>query len=154
VLLLRLIRQRGRSSSRRSHGPVGYAGTPDCRWPGFVLRPETLDVVVASNLFADSSRIWEVRWGSPGIAEANIDPERRYPSMFEPVHGSAPDIVGKGVATPISAIWSAALMLDHLGLSEEAARVMHTIKSACRDGILTPDLGGPCATGEVASGVR
>ena len=63
---------------------------------------------------------------------------RQRGSMFEPLHGSAPDVVGKGVATPISAIWSAALMLDHLGLSEEAARVMHAVDTACRDGILTP----------------
>ena len=92
----------------------------------FVLRPDTLDVVVASNLFGDIlSDLGSALAGSMGIAaSANIDPERRYPSMFEPVHGSAPDIAGKGIANPIAAIWTAALMLDHLGLSTEAARVI------------------------------
>ena len=83
----------------------------------FVLHPETLDVVVASNLFADIlSDLGSALAGSLGLAaSANLDPERRYPSMFEPVHGSAPDIAGKGIANPIGAIGSAALMLDHLG---------------------------------------
>src|SRR3981081_168248 len=83
----------------------------------FVLRPETLEVVVASNLFADIlSDLGSALAGSLGIAaSANLDPERRYPSMFEPVHGSAPDIAGQGIANPIGAIWSAALMLDALG---------------------------------------
>src|SRR5436190_16682798 len=84
----------------------------------FVLRPETLEVVVASNLFGDIlSDLGSALAGSPGIAaSANIDPLRRHPSMFEPVHGSAPDIAGKGIANPIAAIWTVALMLEHLGL--------------------------------------
>ncbi len=86
----------------------------------FVLRPDTLSVVVASNLFADIlSDLGSALAGSLGIAaSANLDPLHRYPSMFEPVHGSAPDIAGQGIANPIGAIWSAALMLDHLGFPE------------------------------------
>ena len=97
----------------------------------FVLRPETLEVVVASNLFGDIlSDLGSAIGGSLGIAaSANLDPERRHPSMFEPVHGSAPDIAGQGIANPVAAIWSAALMLDHLGLPEEAARVMRAIEA-------------------------
>ncbi len=121
----------------------------------FVLRPETLDVVVASNLFADIlSDLGSALAGSLGIAaSANLDPERRYPSMFEPVHGSAPDIAGKGIANPIGAIWSAALMLDHLGLVEEATRVMRAIEQTTASSKLTPDLGGPCSTTDVTDAV-
>jgi tartrate dehydrogenase/decarboxylase/D-malate dehydrogenase len=121
----------------------------------FVLKPETLDVVVASNLFADIlSDLGSALAGSLGIAaSANLDPERRYPSMFEPVHGSAPDIAGQGIANPIGAIWSAALMLDHLGLSDAAARVMRGIEHATGSGVLTPDLGGTATTGQVTDAV-
>ncbi len=121
----------------------------------FVLRPDTLDVVVASNLFGDIlSDLGSALAGSMGIAaSANIDPDRRYPSMFEPVHGSAPDIAGKGIANPIAAIWSAALMLDHLGLSTEAARVIKAIEHATATGQVTPDLGGTCSTVEAADAI-
>jgi tartrate dehydrogenase/decarboxylase / D-malate dehydrogenase len=121
----------------------------------FVLRPETLDVVVASNLFADIlSDLGSALAGSLGIAaSANLDPERRYPSMFEPVHGSAPDIAGRGIANPIGAIWSASLMLDHLGLTDEAARVMRAIEATTASGALTPDLGGTCRTTEVTDAI-
>ena len=121
----------------------------------FVLKPETLDVVVASNLFADIlSDLGSALAGSLGIAaSANLDPERRYPSMFEPVHGSAPDIAGQGIANPIGAIWSAALMLDHLGLTEEAARIMNAIETTTAQGTLTPDLGGQAATHDVTDAV-
>jgi tartrate dehydrogenase/decarboxylase/D-malate dehydrogenase len=117
----------------------------------FVLRPEALDVVVASNLFADIlSDLGSALAGSLGIAaSANLDPERRYPSMFEPVHGSAPDIAGQGIANPIGAIWSAALMLDHLGLGDEARRVIGAIEQTTASGSLTPDLGGSCSTRQV-----
>src|SRR5690242_4781360 len=117
----------------------------------FVLRPETLEVVVASNLFADIlSDLGSALAGSMGIAaSANLDPDGRFPSMFEPDHGSAPDIAGQGIANPIGAIWSAALLLDHLGLSEPAARVMQAIETTCAKGILTPDLGGSATTREV-----
>lgn len=121
----------------------------------FVLRPETLEVVVASNLFGDIlSDLGSALAGSLGIAaSANIDPERRKPSMFEPVHGSAPDIAGQGIANPIAAIWTVSLMLDHLGLEEEAARVMSAIEATTAAGILTPDLGGTATTVEVGQAI-
>jgi tartrate dehydrogenase/decarboxylase / D-malate dehydrogenase len=121
----------------------------------FVLRPETLEVVVASNLFADIlSDLGSALAGSMGIAaSANINPEGRYPSMFEPVHGSAPDIAGQGIANPIGAIWSAALMLEHLGLPDEAARVMRAIESTTAAGRITPDLGGQCTTRQVGDAI-
>jgi tartrate dehydrogenase/decarboxylase/D-malate dehydrogenase len=117
----------------------------------FVLRPETLEVVVGSNLFGDIlSDLGSALAGSMGIAaSANIDPERRHPSMFEPVHGSAPDIAGQGIANPIAAIWSAALMLEHLGLAEEAVAVLASIRATTAAGVLTPDLGGTASTTEV-----
>jgi tartrate dehydrogenase/decarboxylase/D-malate dehydrogenase len=121
----------------------------------FVLRPETLEVVVASNLFGDIlSDLGSALAGSLGIAaSANLDPERRKPSMFEPVHGSAPDIAGKGIANPIAAIWTVVLMLDHLGLAHEAARVMSAIEATTSSGILTPDLGGSATTREVGEAI-
>ena len=114
----------------------------------FVLRPESLDVVVGSNLFGDIlSDLGSAIAGSLGIAaSANIDPERRNPSMFEPVHGSAPDIAGQGIANPIGQIWSAALMLDHLGLPDQAARIVRAIEHTTRHGQTTPDLGGTANT--------
>ena len=121
----------------------------------FVLRPDTLEVVVASNLFADIlSDLGSALAGSLGIAaSANLHPERRYPSMFEPVHGSAPDIAGKGVANPIAAVWSAALMLEHLGLPDEASAVMRAIEATTAAGQLTPDLGGTCTTRQVGDAI-
>src|SRR5919107_1873580 len=124
----------------------------------FVLRPETLEVVVGSNLFGDIlSDLGSAIGGSLGIAaSANLDPERRHPSMFEPVHGSAPDIAGQGIANPIAAIWTAALMLEHLGLEVEAARVMRAIEATTAAGVVTPDLGGTASTRAVgdAGGAR
>jgi tartrate dehydrogenase/decarboxylase/D-malate dehydrogenase len=113
-----------------------------------VLRPEAFDVIVGSNLFGDIlSDLGGAIAGSLGIAaSANIDPERRYPSMFEPVHGSAPDIAGLGIANPIAAVWSAAMMLEHLGLRDEAARVMRAIEWTTENGPKTPDLGGVATT--------
>jgi tartrate dehydrogenase/decarboxylase/D-malate dehydrogenase len=121
----------------------------------FVLRHETLEVVVASNLFADIlSDLGSALAGSLGIAaSANLNPERRYPSMFEPVHGSAPDIAGRGVANPIGAIWSASLLLDWLGLSAEAAAVYRAIESTTAAGVLTPDLGGSATTRQVTDAI-
>jgi tartrate dehydrogenase/decarboxylase/D-malate dehydrogenase len=121
----------------------------------FVLRPDTLDVVVGSNLFGDIlSDLGSALAGSLGIAaSANLDPERRFPSMFEPVHGSAPDIAGKGIANPIAAIWSVALMLDHLGLPDEAARVMRAIETATAAGQVTADLGGTLTTAEAGAAI-
>jgi tartrate dehydrogenase/decarboxylase/D-malate dehydrogenase len=121
----------------------------------FVMRPETLEVVVASNLFGDIlSDLGSALAGSMGIAaSANIDPLRRRPSMFEPVHGSAPDIAGQGIANPIAAIWTVALMLDHLGLQREAEAVMDALKATTATGILTPDLGGTATTIDVTDAV-
>ena len=121
----------------------------------FVLRPETLEVVVASNLFGDIlSDLGSAIGGSLGIAaSANLDPERRRPSMFEPVHGSAPDIAGQGIANPVAAIWTVALMLDHLGLADESARVMGAVAATTGAGTLTPDLGGTSTTREVGEAV-
>ncbi|MDQ3695476.1 MAG: tartrate dehydrogenase [Chloroflexota bacterium] len=121
----------------------------------FVLRPETLEVVVASNLFGDIlSDLGSAIGGSLGIAaSANLDPERRRPSMFEPVHGSAPDIAGQGIANPIAAIWTAALMLDHLGLAAEAARLMAALETTTAAGLVTPDLGGAATTRQAADAV-
>ena len=108
-------------------------------------------MVVASNLFGDIlSDLGSAIGGSLGIAaSANLDPERRRPSMFEPVHGSAPDIAGQGIANPIAAIWTASLMLEHLGLTTEAARIMTAITATTAGGVLTPDLGGAATTREV-----
>ena len=121
----------------------------------FVLRPDSLEVVVGSNLFGDIlSDLGSALAGSMGIAAStNTDPERRHPSMFEPVHGSAPDIAGKGIANPIAQIWSAALMLEHLGLDAEAARVMHAIETTTAARIFTPDLGGKATTSEVGDAI-
>lgn len=121
----------------------------------FVMRPETLEVVVASNLFGDIlSDLGSALAGSMGIAaSANIDPLRRRPSMFEPVHGSAPDIAGQGIANPIAAIWTVALMLEHLGLQNEADAVMRAIKATTAARVVTPDLGGTSTTSDVTDAV-
>jgi tartrate dehydrogenase/decarboxylase/D-malate dehydrogenase len=122
----------------------------------FVRRPQTFDVVVASNLFGDIlSDISAIVTGSIGLAaSANIDPTRRFPSMFEPVHGSAPDIAGKGIANPLAAMVSAAMMLDHLGLSDAARKIDAAIEGVLAEGkVRTPDLGGTSSTSDVASAV-
>lgn len=121
----------------------------------FVLRPEELEVVVASNLFADIlSDLGSALAGSLGIAaSANLDPNRKNPSMFESVHGSAPDIAGKGIANPIGTIGSAALMLDHLGLTEEAIHLNQAIHQTTAKGILTRDLGGTNNTKDVTDAI-
>ncbi len=130
-------------------------GLVDAMAARFVMKPESLEIVVASNLFGDIlSDLGSALAGSLGIAaSANIDPERRHPSMFEPVHGSAPDIAGKGIANPIAAIWTVALMLDHLELTDEAAAVMDAIRKTTASGVLTPDLGGTATTVEVGDAV-
>lgn len=121
-----------------------------------VLRPDTIDVVVASNLFADIlTDLGAALQGSLGLAaSANLDPTRTHPSLFEPVHGSAPDIAGKGQANPIGAIWTGALMLRHLGLAAEADRVEAAIERVLADGVVrTGDLGGQASTEDVADAV-
>jgi tartrate dehydrogenase/decarboxylase/D-malate dehydrogenase len=121
----------------------------------FVLKPEDLSVVVASNLNADIlSDLGSALAGSLGLAaSANLNPERRFPSMFEPVHGSAPDIAGHGLANPIGAIGSAALMLDHLGLPDEAERLRKAIDATTGAGVLTRDVGGTATTDQVVATV-
>jgi len=113
-----------------------------------VLDPESLSVVVASNLHADIlSDLGSALSGSLGLGcSANLNPERRAPSMFEPVHGSAPAITGLGIANPIGAVASAAMMLEHLGYDVEAAWILDAIRSTVAAGIMTPDLGGSCTT--------
>ena len=122
----------------------------------FVLHPDWFDVVVASNLFGDIlSDLGPAVTGSIGIApSANINPERTHPSMFEPVHGSAPDIAGKGIANPIAQIWSGAMMLEHLGAGEAAAAVVGAIETVLGDGgPRTRDLGGTATCEEVGKAV-
>jgi tartrate dehydrogenase/decarboxylase/D-malate dehydrogenase len=122
----------------------------------FVLAPESLDVVVASNLFGDIlTDLGAAICGSMGLAPSgNINPERKYPSMFEPVHGSAPDIVGKGVANPIAQIESGAMMLEHLGEKAAAGLVDAAVRAVLAEGrVLTPDLGGTARTSEVTDAV-
>lgn len=120
-----------------------------------VLRPTRFDVIVGSNLLGDIlSEITAAITGAIGIApSANLNPERRYPSMFEPIHGSAPDIAGQGVANPIGAIWAAALMLDHLGRPAETARILSAIEATTSAGDLTPDLGGHATTQQVTDAI-
>lgn len=123
----------------------------------FVRRPQTFDVVAASNLFGDIlSDLSAIITGSIGLAaSANINPSRKFPSMFEPVHGSAPDIAGKGIANPLAAIFSAAMMLDHLGLMKPAARIDQAVRSVLAKGrARTPDLGGTSSTADVVRAVR
>lgn len=104
-----------------------------------VMAPESLDVVVASNLFGDilTDLGAAIQGGLGFAASANINPDRSVPSMFEPVHGSAPDIARLGIANPIAAIWSGAMMLEHLGEAEAARRVMEAIATVTRDGVGT-----------------
>jgi tartrate dehydrogenase/decarboxylase/D-malate dehydrogenase len=121
----------------------------------FVQHPDRFDVVVGSNLFGDIlSDLGPACTGTIGIApSANLNPERKYPSMFEPVHGSAPDIYGKGIANPIGQIWSGALMLEHLGHEKAAAAVVRSIETVLENGPRTPDMGGTATTTEVGRAV-
>ena len=119
----------------------------------FVQHPDWFDVVVASNLFGDIlSDLGPAVVGGMGIAPgANINPEREFPSMFEPVHGSAPDIAGKKIANPIACIWTGVMMLGHLGEKEAAAQILQAIEQLTSEGkVLTRDLGGKANTDEVA----
>jgi len=121
-----------------------------------VTHPHTIDVIVASNLFGDIlTDLGAALSGSLGLAPgANLNPERQFPSMFEPIHGSAPDIAGRGIANPIGAIWAAALMIDHLGHRDAHDAVVAAIERVLAEGrVRTPDLGGTANTREVTSAI-
>jgi tartrate dehydrogenase/decarboxylase/D-malate dehydrogenase len=120
-----------------------------------VRNPLSLDVVVASNLFGDvlTDIAAELQGGMGIAASASLAPGSDTPGVFEPVHGSAPDIAGKGIANPLGAIWSASLMLEHLGEDDGARRLMAALESVCREGIRTRDLGGTASTTEVGEAV-
>jgi tartrate dehydrogenase/decarboxylase/D-malate dehydrogenase len=137
---------------------------PDVRWDKMlvdamttrmVAKPSSLDTIVATNLHADIlSDLAAALAGSLGIAPtANLDPERRFPSMFEPIHGAAFDITGKGIANPVGAFWTAALMLEHLGEADAAQLLMQAIERVTASGLHTPDLGGTATTRDVTSAV-
>ena len=121
----------------------------------FVRNPNWFDVVVASNLFGDIlSDLGPACTGTIGIApSANLNPERNFPSLFEPVHGSAPDICGKGIANPIGQIWCGAMMLEHLGHLDAANAVMRAIELVLAEGPRTPDMGGKAMTSDVGKSV-
>jgi tartrate dehydrogenase/decarboxylase/D-malate dehydrogenase len=122
----------------------------------FVRKPESFDVVVASNLFGDIlTDLSAAVTGSIGLASsANVNPTKKYPSMFEPVHGSAPDITGQGIANPLAAVLSAALMLNHLGLGQSGAAVRDAVAKVLAEGkVRTPDLGGKGTTTEMGDAV-
>jgi tartrate dehydrogenase/decarboxylase/D-malate dehydrogenase len=121
-----------------------------------VTHPQTIDTIVASNLFGDIlTDIGSAISGSLGIAPgANMNPERTYPSMFEPIHGSAPDIAGTGVANPVAAIWAGAMMLDHLGERAAAEQVLRAIERVIAEGVVrTPDLGGASTTKDMVKAI-
>ena len=121
----------------------------------FVLQPDRFSVVVASNLFGDIlSDLGPATTGTIGLApSANLNPERQFPSLFEPVHGSAPDIVGKGIANPIAMIWSAALMLEFLGEQAAHDAILKAVEDVLRTGPHTPDLGGSATTHDVGEAI-
>jgi tartrate dehydrogenase/decarboxylase/D-malate dehydrogenase len=144
---------------------VVSADYPDVKWDQFhidiltahfVQHPDWFDVVVGSNLLGDIlSDLGPAATGTIGIAPgANINPEREHPSMFEPVHGSAPDIAGKGLANPIGQIWSGAMMLDHLGHRDAHDAIVAAIEDVLRDGAaLTPDMGGTADTKDLTAAI-
>jgi len=121
----------------------------------FILHPEYFDVILTTNMIGDIlSDLGGAVMGSLGLGPSgNINPEREFPSMFEPIHGSAPDIAGKGIANPIGQIWSGALMLDHLGEKDAAKAITEAISKTTQAGIFTPDLGGNATTREVAESI-
>lgn len=146
-----------------SESAAEYSDVQTEKWPvdamaaRFVTHPETLDVVVASNLFADIlTDLGGAIQGSLGMSPSgNLNPERRWPSVFEPVHGSAPDIAGKGIANPIATIWAGSLMLEFLGERRAAQMVMRGImRTVMERKVLTPDLGGSASTVEAGEEIR
>ena len=159
-------------SNAQRHGMVMWdeiaaevaAEFPDVTWDKMLvdamtvrmtLKPQSIDTVVATNLHADIlSDLAGALAGSLGVAPtANIDPEGRFPSMFEPIHGSAFDITGKGIANPVATFWTAAQMLDHLGEPSAAKYLMSAVERVCAAGILTPDVGGTATTRDVTDAV-
>jgi tartrate dehydrogenase/decarboxylase/D-malate dehydrogenase len=148
--------QRVREMSERFPGVTLDQYHIDILTAHFVLNPDRFDVVVASNLFGDIlSDLGPACAGTIGIAPSgNINPERHFPSLFEPVHGSAPDIAGKGVANPIAQIWSAAMMLDHLGEFEAAAGILKAIETTLVDkSLCTRDVGGTASTSTAGTSI-
>ncbi|MBC8470084.1 MAG: tartrate dehydrogenase [Planctomycetes bacterium] len=121
----------------------------------FVLAPEKFDVIVTTNFIGDIlSDLGGAIMGSLGLGPSgNINPEKIYPSMFEPIHGSAPDIAGKGIANPIGAVWSAGLMLEHLGQQEAAQTIVRAIEMTVAQGVLPVDLGGSGGTVEITNAI-
>ncbi|WP_019998675.1 tartrate dehydrogenase [Aureimonas ureilytica] len=159
-------------SNAQRHGMVMWdeiaaevaAEFPDVTWDKMLvdamtvrmtLKPRSLDTIVATNLHADIlSDLAGALAGSLGVAPtANIDPERRFPSMFEPIHGSAFDITGKGIANPVATFWTAAQMLEHLGQPKAAERLMHAVEAVTGSGVTTPDVGGTANTKQVTDAV-
>jgi tartrate dehydrogenase/decarboxylase/D-malate dehydrogenase len=139
--------------SRTSNGTRNWSTHAPRAWS---TNPASLDTIVATNLHADIlSDLAAALAGSLGIAPTgNIDPERRYPSMFEPIHGSAFDIMGKGLANPVGTFWSVVMLLEHLGETEAAKRVMQAIEKVTADKSLhTRDLGGTATTAQVTRAV-
>ena len=122
----------------------------------FVRNPHWFDVVVASNLFGDIlSDLGPACTGTIGIApSANINPERRFPSLFEPVHGSAPDIYGRGIANPVGQIWCGAMMLEHLGHKAAHDAIVAAIERVTEHGPRTPDMGGSATTAQVGAAIE
>jgi len=121
----------------------------------FVQHPDWFDVVVGSNLLGDIlSDLGPAVAGTIGIApSANLNPEREFPSMFEPVHGSAPDIAGKNIANPIGQIWSGAMMLEHLGHADAAQAIVRAVEAVLQSGPRTRDIGGSASTDEVGNAI-
>jgi tartrate dehydrogenase/decarboxylase/D-malate dehydrogenase len=122
----------------------------------FVTRPEAFDVVVGSNLFGDIlSDLAAAVMGGIGMAPAaNLNPEREFPSMFEPVHGSAPDIAGRGIANPVGQIWTAKMLLDHIGKEDLGNALLDSIEAVLAGGtVRTPDLGGTATTSEMCDAI-
>src|SRR6478752_7217642 len=159
-------------SNAQRHGMVMWdeiaaevaAEFPDVTWDKMLvdamtmrmtLKPQSPDTVVATNLHADIlSDLAGALAGSLGVAPTgNIDPQRRFPSMFEPIHGSAFDITGKGIANPVATFWTGAQMLEHLGEKDAAVRLMAAVEKVCAAGVLTPDVGGKATTKDVTDAV-
>lgn len=159
-------------SNAQRHGMVMWdeiaeevsADFPDVTWDKMLVdamtvrmvkNPQSLDTIVATNLHADIlSDLAGALAGSLGVAPtANIDPERRFPSMFEPIHGSAFDITGKGIANPVATFWTATQMLEHLGETDAATRLIRAVEKVCFEGTMTPDVGGTASTQSVTDAV-